>query len=180
MANLSSSVTERENYVRRLQEWAQGRGLPLPGYRETPSEEMIDSYNFRVQFGFVVSVPTMESVEGRGDGRTKKDAKQAAAKALYETLTDAPAEGAAPRDSPSKPGNSLCAPLRSNSNAIRKLQEMAQKRNLPPPDYEFDSAGSGPFVCTVKAFGALAQGGGKNKKEAKHEAAKELWMVVGQ
>ena len=90
MANLSSSVTERENYVRRLQEWAQGRGLPLPGYRETPSEEMIDSYNFRVQFGFVVSVPTMESVEGRGDGKTKKDAKQAAAKALYETLTDAP------------------------------------------------------------------------------------------
>ena len=60
---------------------------------------------------------------------------------------------------------------------------MAQKRNLPLPDYDFDSAEKAsslgfPFVCTVKAFGASAQGGGKNKKEAKQEAAKELWMMV--
>ena len=60
---------------------------------------------------------------------------------------------------------------------------MAQKRNLPLPDYDFDSAEKAsslgfPFVCTVKAFGASAQGGGNNKKEAKQEAAKELWMMV--
>ena len=77
----SLAASSNVNFVSRLQEWAQGRGLLFPVYREIQSNEM------RNPFCFVVSVPTKESVEGRGVGRTKMEAKQVAAKALYEALS---------------------------------------------------------------------------------------------
>lgn len=66
---------------------------------------------------------------------------------------------------------------------IGRLQEMAQKRCVAPPSYDFaatevSSSLGFSFLCTVTAFGASAQGGGKNKKDAKHEAAKELLSLL--
>ena len=59
-----------------LQEWAQGRGLPTPAYREVERSGPHHDPVFRV----VVELPDMAPAEGRG--RSKRAAEQAAAAAL--------------------------------------------------------------------------------------------------
>ena len=64
-----------------LQEWAQGRGLPLPEYRETersgPDHEPV--------FTIEVSLPKLGGETGQG--RSKRQAEQAAAERLLARLT---------------------------------------------------------------------------------------------
>ncbi|MGF1609801.1 MAG: ribonuclease III [Kiloniellales bacterium] len=66
-----------------LQEWAQGRGLPLPLYREVaragPDHEPL----------FTVEVAVEGRPAAQGEGRSKRLAEQAAASALLERLTGA-------------------------------------------------------------------------------------------
>lgn len=59
-----------------LQEWAQGRGLPTPAYREVERTGPHHDPVFRV----AVSLPDRDPAEGRG--RSKRAAEQAAAAAL--------------------------------------------------------------------------------------------------
>lgn len=59
-----------------LQEWAQGRGLPTPSYREIERSGPHHDPVFRV----VVELPDMDPAEGQG--RSKRAAEQAAAAAL--------------------------------------------------------------------------------------------------
>lgn len=59
-----------------LQEWAQGRGLPTPSYREIERSGPHHDPVFRV----VVELPDMAPAEGQG--RSKRAAEQAAAAAL--------------------------------------------------------------------------------------------------
>ncbi|WP_202801856.1 ribonuclease III [Rhodovulum sp. PH10] len=59
-----------------LQEWAQGRGLPTPTYREVARSGPDHDPEFRV----VVELPDLESAEGIG--RSKRAAEQAAAAAF--------------------------------------------------------------------------------------------------
>lgn len=59
-----------------LQEWAQGRGLPPPAYRETERRGPDHKPEFKVS----VEVPGFEAAEGKGT--SKRDAEQAAALAL--------------------------------------------------------------------------------------------------
>lgn len=59
-----------------LQEWAQGRGLPTPSYREVERTGPHHDPNFRVS----VQLPNLEPAEGMG--RSKRAAEQAAAEAL--------------------------------------------------------------------------------------------------
>ncbi|MFC3693851.1 ribonuclease III [Chenggangzhangella methanolivorans] len=61
-----------------LQEWAQGRGLPPPVYREVARSGPDHNPQFRV----VVLVDGAEEVEG--SGRSKRAAEQAAAEALLQ------------------------------------------------------------------------------------------------
>ena len=61
-----------------LQEWAQGRGLPTPTYREVARTGPQHSPEFRV----AVELPNRESAEGVG--RSKRAAEQAAAAAMLE------------------------------------------------------------------------------------------------
>ena len=65
----------------RLQEWAQGRGLPLPHYQtvaaDGPAHEPI----------FSVTVTVEGEQPATASGASKRSAEQAAAKALLETLT---------------------------------------------------------------------------------------------
>ena len=65
-----------------LQEWAQGRGLPLPDYREVgrsgPDHDPL----------FTVEVSVKGAAPARGEGRSKRLAEQAAASALRQTLDD--------------------------------------------------------------------------------------------
>jgi ribonuclease-3 len=59
-----------------LQEWAQGRGLPTPAYREVERTGPHHNPEFRV----AVDVVALQSAEGRG--RSKRAAEQAAAAAM--------------------------------------------------------------------------------------------------
>jgi len=65
-----------------LQEWAQGRGLPLPAYR------VVDSSGPAHAPSFVMAVTVQGYPEKQGQGRTKRIATQAAAVALLETLPE--------------------------------------------------------------------------------------------
>ncbi len=66
-----------------LQEWAQGRGLPLPDYREVgregPSHELC----------FTVEVAVQGMAPSQGQGRSKRQAEQAAAQVLLTRLATA-------------------------------------------------------------------------------------------
>src|SRR5437763_1966314 len=59
-----------------LQEWAQGRGLPTPSYREVERKGPHHNPEFRV----AVDVPKL--VPAEGIGRSKRAAEQAAAAAM--------------------------------------------------------------------------------------------------
>ena len=71
-----------------LQEWAQGRGLPLPEYREVgrsgPDHDPL----------FTVEVAVRGAAPAQGEGRSKRLAEQAAASALLQALAG-PADGSA-------------------------------------------------------------------------------------
>lgn len=62
----------------RLQEWAQGRGLPTPAYREVERSGPHHSPHFRI----VVELPERPPAEGAG--RSKRAAEQAAAAAMLQ------------------------------------------------------------------------------------------------
>ena len=63
-----------------LQEWAQGRGLALPVYRQIGREGSEHEPVFLVE----VEVGTQPAAQGRG--QTKRDAESAAASTLLEQL----------------------------------------------------------------------------------------------
>lgn len=73
----------------RLQEWAQGRGLPLPEYRETGRQGPPHTPLFTVQ----VTLPGKDPASATGS--SKRAAEQKAAAALLEKLDETP-----PRDKP--------------------------------------------------------------------------------
>ena len=66
-----------------LQEWAQGRGLPLPDYRETarcgPDHQPL----------FTIEVTVRDHAGETGQGRSKRLAEQAAAEGLLARLRGA-------------------------------------------------------------------------------------------
>lgn len=64
-----------------LQEWAQGRGLPLPQYREVSRDGPAHEPRF------TVSVEVKGAKPQRGEGRSKRLAEQEAASGLLERLT---------------------------------------------------------------------------------------------
>ncbi len=63
-----------------LQEWAQARGLPLPGYREVGREGPPHKPRFVIEASVAGAEPE------RGSGGTKREAERAAAKALLARL----------------------------------------------------------------------------------------------
>ena len=70
-----------------LQEWAQGRGLPTPAYREVERSGPHHNPEFRI----AVELPERGPAEGTG--RTKRAAEQAAAAAMLEREGIAPDKG---------------------------------------------------------------------------------------
>lgn len=70
-----------------LQEWAQGRGLPLPNYREVGRSGSAHEPVFSVR----VSIDGQETAEG--SGRSKRAAEQAAAGEMLERLRGAEEPG---------------------------------------------------------------------------------------
>ena len=66
-----------------LQEWAQGRGLPLPHYRTVGREGPDHEPLFSVEVSVAGAAPAI------GEGRSKRQAEQAAAEALLEAVSGA-------------------------------------------------------------------------------------------
>jgi ribonuclease-3 len=67
----------------RLQEWCQGRGVPLPSYRLVSSEGPAHQRSFRVEASVAGCPPA------RGTGRSKKEAEMAAAGEILTRLSAA-------------------------------------------------------------------------------------------
>jgi ribonuclease-3 len=65
-----------------LQEWAQGRGLPLPAYKDVEASGPAHAPSF------IMSVTVEGYPEVIGKGRTKRLATQAAATALLAQLIE--------------------------------------------------------------------------------------------
>ena len=63
-----------------LQEWAQGRGLPLPAYREVGRTGPAHAPEFVVEVSLAGRAPS------RGAGRSKREAERAAAEAMLAGL----------------------------------------------------------------------------------------------
>ncbi|WP_295643994.1 ribonuclease III [uncultured Methylibium sp.] len=66
-----------------LQEWLQARRLPVPGYRIASTSGRQHEQSFVV----VCSIPS-QSLEARGEGRSRRAAEQEAAQAALATLKD--------------------------------------------------------------------------------------------
>ncbi len=77
---VSTTIEARRDPKSALQEWAQGRGLPLPVYREVAR----DGPDHAPRFVIRVEVPGHDGAAG--EGRSKRLAEQAAAAALLNQL----------------------------------------------------------------------------------------------
>ena len=91
----------------KLQEWAQGQGLPLPEYRVTAEDGPAHAPWFTVR----VSVHEMKPTSGQGP--SKQVAEQAAADTLMEFIEEAPGEAVRPVVSPENKNKGNPAPLNS-------------------------------------------------------------------
>ncbi|XP_043261737.1 interferon-inducible double-stranded RNA-dependent protein kinase activator A-like [Colletes gigas] len=136
---------------------------------------------------FVYKV-TCDGLTANGTGRSKKDAKHQAAKAMLQTI-------AAHRGYPQLPASPAQSPLRTPLiptvpeverlppnlpfvNAIGVLKEICIENNLQEPEYVLISNTGPPHAkiftiqCIVATFKEI--GVAKTKKQAKQEAAKKM------
>ena len=74
----------------RLQEWLQGRRLPVPGYRVVEVAGEAHAQTFTVE----CSIPSF-AVTAQGSGTSRRAAEQAAAEAAYRAVTLAARQGGA-------------------------------------------------------------------------------------
>jgi len=79
---LEADLTPPQDAKTTLQEWAQGRGLPLPAYREARREGPAHEPVFTVEVTVAGHPPAV------GEGRSKRLAEQAAAGRLLAALAD--------------------------------------------------------------------------------------------
>lgn len=168
-----------------LQELLSRRGI-TPSYELVQIEGAIHEPTFRYRVSYNdKDVP----FTAMGAGRSKKEAKHAAAKALIDKMTGNPssdgnlnlsasAMNSIPRDlSPNGLGNGFDENVMGNP--IGLLQEMCMARRWPPPTYETELEVGLPherqftISCTVLKNHEVGQG--KSKKIAKRIAAFKMW-----
>ncbi|KAL2748510.1 RISC-loading complex subunit tarbp2-like isoform X1 [Vespula maculifrons] len=126
-------------------------------------------------------------VSAMGTGRSKKEAKHAAAKAVLDKLIGAnieSAESPIPKslDSQSIPELEGYGEEKGLTNPIGVLQEMCMSRHWPPPKYTMEGEEGLPherkftIVCSILSFREV--GYGKSKKIAKRHAAHKMWLTL--
>ncbi|KAG6440660.1 interferon-inducible double-stranded RNA-dependent protein kinase activator A homolog isoform X2 [Manduca sexta] len=171
-----------------LQELLARRGT-VPKYELVQIEGMIHEPTFRYRV-------TVADLAAMGTGRSKKEAKHSAAKALLDKLT-----GAAPADQSTNgnlPEPSEGVGLMSNGtvvssfedklmgNPVGWLQELCMSRFWPPPSYHAENDDNinrrlpherqFTIVCTLLKRREV--GTGKSKKLAKRQAAYKMWQAL--
>ena len=161
------------NPVGALQERYQSSGI-FPNYRVVQVEGMSHNPFFTYQ----VNIVGMNAI---GTGKSKKEAKHSAAKAMLDKL-----DGRVPALPPTmkpmkKPAEAQAAPNDENGNSptnpIGSLQEYCVKYSLPMPIFDLGHNSGHPnsgFVIVAKVGQLMSAGYGLSKNEAKREAAVTL------
>ncbi|KAF6209125.1 hypothetical protein GE061_014868 [Apolygus lucorum] len=162
-----------------LQELLSRRGS-TPKYELVQVEGAIHEPTFRYRV-------TVGEVLAMGTGRSKKEAKHAAAKAILDKLT-----GNVEDNRLSNSNTNLNEMVRSISsqgqsgnmvpNPIGVLQELCMSRRWPPPAYETEFEEGLPherlFTISCIVFRHKETGTGKSKKIAKRLAAHNMWQSL--
>ncbi|XP_015599552.1 interferon-inducible double-stranded RNA-dependent protein kinase activator A isoform X4 [Cephus cinctus] len=169
-----------------LQELLSRRGT-TPKYELVQIEGAIHEPTFRYRVTVTDVVDPI--VSAMGTGRSKKEAKHAAAKAVLDKLIGVNTETA---DAPlpnSIPDSQNLQELQGGygedkviGNPIGSLQEMCMTRHWPPPKYTTEGEAGLPherqftIVCSILKYRQVGQG--KSKKLAKRQAAQKMWQAL--
>ncbi|BFF93770.1 interferon-inducible double-stranded RNA-dependent protein kinase activator A homolog [Drosophila madeirensis] len=172
-----------------LQEILSRRGI-TPGYELVQIEGAIHEPTFRFRVSFKDKDTPFTAM---GAGRSKKEAKHAAARALIDKLMGTQlaeatnSAAAAAVTDPTAPGSGGDCPNAAIGDASDKivgnpiglLQELCMQRRWPPPSYDTVTAMGLPherlftIACTILQNREI--GKGKSKKIAKRLAAHKMW-----
>ncbi|XP_049778534.1 RISC-loading complex subunit tarbp2 isoform X1 [Schistocerca cancellata] len=161
-----------------LQELLSRRGT-TPKYELVQIEGAIHepTFRYRVTVGDVVAM---------GTGRSKKEAKHSAAKALLDKMMVTANSGddgvVVNSENISEVKTEILSPYDNKipGNPIGSLQEMCMSRRWPPPNYEMVHEEGLPherlFTIACYVFKYKETGTGKSKKLAKRQAAHKMWQ----
>ncbi|XP_014211571.1 interferon-inducible double-stranded RNA-dependent protein kinase activator A homolog [Copidosoma floridanum] len=181
-ARLEMKALPSKTPVSVLQELLSRRGT-TPKYELVQIEGAIHEPTFRYRV-------TVADVVAMGTGRSKKEAKHAAAKAVLDKIiginTTENAESSLPNSISDSHNNQE---VQSNygeekviNNPIGSLQEMCMSRHWPPPKYSMESEEGLPherqftIICSILKYKQVGQG--KSKKLAKRQAAHKMWQSL--
>ncbi|XP_035737263.1 interferon-inducible double-stranded RNA-dependent protein kinase activator A homolog isoform X4 [Vespa mandarinia] len=179
-ARLEMEALPNKTPVSVLQELLSRRGT-IPKYELVQVEGVIHEPTFRYRV-------TVADVVAMGTGRSKKEAKHAAAKAVLDKLIGVnieSAESPLPKslaDSQNLPELEGYGEEKGLTNPIGVLQEMCMSRHWPPPKYTMEGEEGLPherkftIVCSILSFREV--GYGKSKKIAKRHAAHKMWLTL--
>ncbi|XP_052869420.1 interferon-inducible double-stranded RNA-dependent protein kinase activator A homolog isoform X2 [Anopheles cruzii] len=160
-----------------LQELLSRRGI-TPQYDLIQVEGAVHEPTFRYRVSY-------QDKDAMGTGKSKKEAKHAAAKALIDKLTGMSYNEQQTGQLIMKPENlnnhtAMSAEEEPTGNPIGWLQEMCMARRWPPPMYETEMEVGLPherqftIACVVLKFREVGEG--KSKKVAKRQAAQKMWI----
>ncbi|XP_031829030.1 protein Loquacious-like isoform X4 [Nomia melanderi] len=163
-----------------LQELLSRRGT-TPKYELIQVEGAIHEPIFRYRV-------TVADIVAMGTGKSKKEAKHAAARAVLDKLCrlnsetpDSPLPNNIP-DSENLPELPGYGEEKIITNPIGALQEMCMSRHWPPPKYTMENEEGLPherqftIVCSILKYREVGQG--KSKKVAKRHAAHKMWRAL--
>ncbi|XP_059488358.1 interferon-inducible double-stranded RNA-dependent protein kinase activator A homolog isoform X3 [Neocloeon triangulifer] len=178
-AQNGASALPSKTPVSVLQELLSRRGT-TPKYELVQIEGAIHepTFRYRVTVGEVIAV---------GTGRSKKEAKHAAAKAILDKLvglSDSALPGGGPPSNIPDVTSQIVSPFDDKipGNPIGTLQEMCMSRRWPPPVYDLKSEKGLPherlFTIACCVFKNVETGTGKSKKLAKRQAAHKMWLKL--
>ncbi|XP_055596312.1 interferon-inducible double-stranded RNA-dependent protein kinase activator A homolog isoform X2 [Uranotaenia lowii] len=155
-----------------LQELLSRRGI-TPQYDLIQVEGAVHEPTFRYRVSY-------QDKDAMGTGKSKKEAKHAAAKALIDKLTGISFNETQLGNVNIKSENNTNGDEETSGNPIGWLQEMCMARRWPPPTYETEMEVGLPherqftIACAILKFREV--GKGKSKKIAKRQAAHRMWQ----
>ncbi|XP_076393678.1 protein Loquacious-like isoform X2 [Megachile rotundata] len=184
-AQLEMKSLTNKTPVSILQELLSRRGT-TPKYELIQVEGAIHEPIFRYRVTVADIVDPI--VSAMGTGKSKKEAKHAAARAVLDKLCrlnsdtpDSPLQNNIP-DSENLQELSGYGEETLITNPIGALQEMCMSRHWPPPKYTMENEEGLPherqftIVCSILKYREVGQG--KSKKVAKRHAAHKMWQAL--
>ncbi|XP_015513461.2 protein Loquacious-like isoform X3 [Neodiprion pinetum] len=184
-ARLEMKAMPAKTPVSVLQELLSRRGT-TPKYELVQIEGAIHepTFRYRVTVSDVVDL----TISAMGTGRSKKEAKHAAAKAVLDKLIGVNTETSeGPLPNSISEGQNLqelqnYGEDKVVGNPIGSLQEMCMSNHWPPPKYTMEGEEGLPherqftIVCSILKYRQV--GIGKSKKLAKRQAADKMWRTL--